>query len=83
MANKKFKTSISIEADRTYDCTISKDYSEIYTIKQSLPNEDAGVKLVSTSATKSIGTIASAQAILLKNTGNICAEIFLILSKIE
>ena len=78
MANKKFTTSLTIQAEKTYDCSVTKNYSEIYTVKQSLPNSDAGVLLISSSATKAIGTIASAQAILIKNTGKICAEVFLV-----
>ena len=76
MANKKFTTSLTIQAEKTYDCSVTKNYSEIYTVKQSLPNSDAGVQLISSSATKAIGTMASAQAILIKNTGKICAELF-------
>jgi len=78
MANKKFTTSLTIQAEKTYDCSVTKNYSEIYTVKQSLPNSDAGVQLISSSATKAIGTMASAQAILIKNAGKICAEVFLV-----
>ena len=75
MAKKRFTTDLSIKTDTTYSCKISKSYTEIFNINQDVGRGDGSVQLVSGSNTKGIGTMSSAQAILLKNTGNITAEI--------
>ena len=77
MARKKFTTDLTIKAQDTYSCNISKNYTEVFNLNQELDSSDAFVQIVSGSATKGIGTMASAQAILIKNTGNITAEILI------
>ena len=78
MATKRFTTNLTINAQDSYTCNISKNYTEVFNINQELSANDAFIQIVSGSATKSIGTMASAQAILIKNTGNIAAEILVV-----
>ena len=77
MAKKKFKTDLTIQADATYSCSISKDYSDIFSIRQELDNADAFITMVSGGSSKATNTLASAQAVLLKNTSNVAAEILI------
>ncbi len=79
MARKRFTTDLTINAQDSYSCNISKNYTEVYNINQELSSNDAFVQIVSGSATKGIGTMASAQAILIKNTGNIAAEVLIVM----
>ena len=34
MAKKRFTTDLSIKADATYTCNISKSYADVYSLKQ-------------------------------------------------
>ena len=77
MAKKKFKTDLTIQADATYSCSISKDYSDIFSIRQELDNADAFITMVSGGSSKGTNTLASAQAVLLKNTSSVAAEILI------
>ena len=77
MANKKFTTSLTIQAEKTYDCSLSKNYTDVFSINQELDNADAFVTLVSGGSSKATNTMASAKAILLKNNSNIAAELLI------
>jgi len=77
MAKKNFTTDLTIKADATYSCSISKNYTDIFSIKQELDNSDAFITMVTGGAGKATNTLASAQAILLKNTSKIAAEILI------
>ena len=77
MAKKNFTTDLTIKADTTYSCSISKNYTDIFSIKQELDNSDAFITMVSGGSSKATNTLASAQAILLKNTSKIAAEILI------
>ena len=77
MANKKFTTSLTIQAEKTYDCSLSKNYTDVFSINQELDNADAFVTLVSGVSAKATNTLASAKAILLKNNSNIAAELLI------
>ena len=78
MAIKRFTTDLTINAKDRYSCSVSKTYTEIYNLDQELSSADAGVQIISGGSTKGIGTMASAQAVLIKNTGNITAEIIIV-----
>ena len=80
MAKKKFTTDLTIQTDSAYSCSISKDYSDIFNIKQELDNADVFITMVSGGSAKGTNTMASAKAILLKNTSNVCAEILIVVS---
>ena len=77
MAKKKFTTDLTIQADATYSCSISKNYTDIFSIRQELDNADAFVTMVSGGSSKATNTLASAQAVLLKNISNVAAEILI------
>ena len=78
MAKKRFTTNLTIDAKDQYTCSISKEYTEVFNLDQQLSSADAGIQLLSGSTTKSFGTMASAQAMLIKNTGNITAEVIIV-----
>ena len=77
MANKKFTTSLTIQAEKSYECSLSKNYTDVFSINQELDNTDAFVTLVSGGSSKATNTMASAKAILLKNNSNIAAELLI------
>ena len=54
MARKRFTTDLTINAQDSYSCNISKNYTEVYNINQELSSNDAFVQIVSGSATKGI-----------------------------
>ena len=77
MANKKFTTSLTIQAEKNYECSLVGDYNEMFSIKQELDNSDGFITLISGGASKGTNTLASAKAILLKNDSNIAAELLI------
>ena len=77
MANKKFTTSLTIQAEKSYECSLVGNYSEMFSIKQELDNSDGFITLISGASTKGTNTLASAKAVLLKNDSNIAAELLI------
>jgi len=77
MANKKFTTSLTIQAEKSYECSLVGDYNEMFSIKQELDNSDGFITLISGGASKGTNTLASAKAILIKNDSNIAAELLI------
>ena len=78
---KKFTTELQIQADNTYNCSINKNYTDVYSLKQeidsSLSSNDGFVTIFSASASKAATTVQSAEAILIKNTSNLAAELLI------
>ena len=77
MAKKTFTTDLTIKGENTYSCSISKDYTEVFNLSQELDNTDDAIKMYSGATTKSTNTMASPQAILIKNTSDVAAEILI------
>ena len=77
MATKKFTTEITLKAEKEYSCSVSDNYKEMFSVNQELDYGDAFINIMTSSATKGNNTLASAKAILLKNTSNVCAEILI------
>jgi len=77
MANKKFTTSLTIQAEKSYECSLAGNYNEMFSIKQELDNSDGFITLISGGASKGTNTLASAKAILLKNDSNVAAELLI------
>ena len=75
MATKKFTTDITIQAEDTYECNISKNYTEVFNLKQDLDNTDAAISMYLGGTTKATNTMSAPQAILIKNTSNVASEI--------
>ena len=79
MANKKFTTDIVIKTDDTYTCSVSKDYTDVYSLTQeidsSLASNDGFVTILSTGAAKAAITIQNAKGILIANKSNLSCEI--------
>ena len=72
MANKKFTTDIVIKTDDTYTCSVSKNYTDVYSLTQeidsSLASNDGFVTILSTGAAKAATTIQNAKGILIPIT---------------
>ena len=77
MATKKFTTDITIQAEDTYECNISKNYTELFNLKQDLDNTDAAISMYLGGTTKATNTMSAPQAILIKNTSNVASEIMI------
>ena len=77
MSEKKLQANLTISADTDYDCSYSDTYTEIFVNDFEVTNSDAFIQLASGTRTKGLGKIASAKALIVKNTGNICAEIII------
>ena len=77
MSEKKLQANLTISADADYDCSYSDTYTEIFVNDFEVTNSDAFIQLASGTRTKGLGKIASAKALIVKNTGNICAEIII------
>ena len=79
MANKKFTTDIVIKTDDTYTCSVSKDYTDVYSLTQeidsSLSSNDGFVTILSGGAAKAVTTITDAKGILVANKSNLACEI--------
>jgi len=75
MAKKTFTTDLTIKGDNTYSCSISKNYTEVFNLSQELDNTDDAILMYSGATTKATNTMASPQAILVKNTSDVAAEI--------
>ena len=74
---KKLTANLDIVADKSYSCSVSKDYNDTFVIEQELSDADTFIKL--TGFSKDIGslTAANAKAIVIKNISNIAAEILI------
>ena len=81
MAKKRFTTDLTIKADTTYSCNINKSYKDVYSLKQeidsSLAANDGFVNILTSAAAKAATTVQTAEAILIKNTSNLVAEILI------
>tara|TARA_R100001594_G_scaffold19394_1_gene37865 strand:- start:265 stop:1923 length:1659 start_codon:yes stop_codon:yes gene_type:complete len=75
MAKKKLTANLDIVADKGYSCSMTKDYTDSFTIEQEFTNPDSFTTLSSFSKTIGQVTVANAKLIVLKNISNIAAEV--------
>ena len=79
MANKKFTTDIVIKTDDTYTCSVSKNYTDVYSLTQeidsSLASNDGFVTILTSGAAKAATTIQDSKGILIANKSNLACEI--------
>ena len=80
---KRLKVDLQIEADGTYSCSSTKSFTEQFNINQEV---DAGtvasnnaqfITLSSSSKAPAAASFHNAKAILIKNTSNITAEVYI------
>ena len=76
MSEKKLQANLTISADADYDCSYSDTYTEIFVNDFEVTNSDAFIQLASGTRTKGLGKIASAKALIVKNTGNKTSKSF-------
>ena len=74
---KKLTANLDIVADKSYSCSVSKDYTNSFMIEQELDGNANDSFTTLSSFSKTIGqvTVANAKVIVLKNISNISAEI--------
>jgi len=79
MAKKKLTTELKLISDTDYGCSYAEEYDDVFSLELEVPNtsNDSFTTLVSGTKTKGLGSVEDAKAILVKNTGNICAEILI------
>ena len=79
---KRFTTDLKISSDKVYSCKISKNYNDVYALNQELGKHDYFMTIMTSQSESSILTSATQinapKAILVKNTGDIAAEILMV-----
>ena len=72
---KKLTANLDIVADKSYSCSVSKDYTNSFMIEQEIDGADSFRTLSAFSKTIGQVTVGNAKVIVLKNISNIAAEI--------
>ena len=77
MADKKLQANLTLSTDTDYDCTYSDTFEDVFVSNFVVENLDKFTQIQEGTRTKGLGSIETAKAVLIKNTGNICAEILI------
>ena len=75
MAEKQLQANLTLTTDTDYSCSYSDTYEDAFVSSFVLDNSDGFIKIQQGTTTKGLGAIQSVKAIVIKNTGNICAEL--------
>ena len=72
---KRVTSSLQLSGGEGYSCSTTKTYDDTFIIKQKVNNQDGFTTLISAGKNPSQASVHNAKALLVKNEGNIAAEI--------